>query len=66
MSNMALRDSVNHWVASNGTMLPVRLFRHGLKVVYSKTMCGVVGAAQLRAGLRLPSSQFNLESKVDT
>lgn len=45
-------------------MAPVRISRHDLQVVYSKSKCCVDGAAQFRAGLRSLTSRFDWESTV--
>lgn len=49
-----------------GAMKPVRLFRQGLKVLYSETICGVDGAAKFRPGLQSSSSRIEWESNIVT
>jgi hypothetical protein len=43
---------------------PVRLFRHGIQSIYSRTKGGVDGSAQARAILRSPTSSFKWEQKI--
>lgn len=64
LSNLPIWKTVPNYVRSNGAMPSVRIFRHGLQFMYSKTKCGVDGAAQFRAGLRSSTSRFDWESKI--
>jgi hypothetical protein len=43
---------------------PVKIFRHGMQSLYSKTKGGVDGSAQARAILRSPTSSFKWEQKI--
>lgn len=66
LSKLPLLKSLNGHVARYRPIQPVRLFRHGLRVFYYKSKCGVDGAAEFRASLRFPTSRFDWESKVVT
>lgn len=56
----------NNHVIHQGPMEPIRLFRHGLLVVYSKTKRGVDGASQFRATLNSPGGRAGWEEKMVT
>ena len=58
---------VNSYVLENSAFYPpVKLFRHGVQTLYSKTKGGVDGSAQARAILRSPTSSLKWEQKVVT
>lgn len=63
---MRIWKTLHAHVRTNEPLPPVRIFRHGLQVLYSKTKFGVDGAAQFRAGLNSPTSRLDWESKVVT
>jgi hypothetical protein len=58
---------VNGYVLENGPFYPpVKLFRHGVQSLYSKTKGGVDGSAEARAILRCSTSAMKCEQKIVT
>jgi hypothetical protein len=43
---------------------PVRLLRHGMRSIYSRSKGGVDGSTQARVYLGLPTSSFKFEQKI--
>jgi YqaJ-like viral recombinase domain len=58
---------VNSYVLEKGPFYPpLKLFRHGVQTLYSKTKGGVDGSAQARSILRSATSSLKWEQKVVT
>lgn len=55
---------LNETIKSQDAFLPVRLFKHGIQSLYSKTKGGVDGSAQARAILRSSTSTLKWEQKI--
>ena len=55
---------VNNYVIENDALMPVKIFKHGMQSLYSKTKGGVDGGAQAREILRSPGSTLQREQKI--
>lgn len=69
-SKKTIEKELKFWTALNtkviqqGPMEPVKLFRHGTQMMYSKLKGGVDGATQFRAILRSSSTSVGWEQKI--
>lgn len=60
-------DAVNRKVKASGPFVPgVRLFKHSIQSIYSKTKGGVDGMTQWRSIMRSPTSSMKWEQKLVT
>lgn len=66
MSQRSLWIPVNGHVLSKGPLPPVKVFRHGLQVLYSKTKGGVDGVTQYRSIMRSSTTTMGWEQKLVT
>ena len=55
---------INNDVKQHGPLPPIKVFKHGIQSLYSKTKGGVDGSAQARAILRSPTSSLRWEQKL--
>lgn len=63
-THLPLWKLVTNRVTGEAPFPPLKLFKHGVQLFYSKTKCGVDGSAQARAVLRSPVSSVAWEQKI--
>jgi hypothetical protein len=64
LSKLHFWKIVNIHILEHGALLPVKRFKHGTQLFYSKTKEGVDGETQARALLRASTTHMKLEQKI--